>query len=155
MRSAGRTNAYKKANFENTISDNITRHTDFTYDGAIENQGAYGGGALFKGAAGSESRIDITHSAHATQVITELDFAIEAAIAERAKYGAYLNRLQHTADNLSNISMNTSASLSRVADTDYALETTKLARAQIISQASTAMLAQANQSKQTVLALLH
>jgi flagellin len=83
-----------------------------------------------------------------------LDKVLDGASAERAKYGAYLNRLEHAADNLSNISMNTSASLSRIADTDYALETTKLARAQIISQASTAMLAQANQSKQTVLALL-
>jgi flagellin len=65
-----------------------------------------------------------------------------------------MSRLQHAADNLQNVSTNTSASLSQIADADYATETTELARTQIISQASTAMLAQANQVKQTVLSLL-
>ena len=83
-----------------------------------------------------------------------IDAALDGALAERAKYGSYLNRLQHAADNLMNVSTNTSTSLSRIADTDYAEETTELARSQNITQASTAMLAQANQSKQTVLALL-
>ena len=83
-----------------------------------------------------------------------MDLAINGAAAERAKYGAYMSRLQHASDNLANIATNTSASLSQIADADYAVETTELARTQIISQASTAMLAQANQVKQTVLALL-
>ena len=82
------------------------------------------------------------------------DAAINGAAAERAKYGAYVSRLQHAADNLANVSTNTAASRSRIADADYAAETTELARTQIISQASTAMLAQANQVKQTVLSLL-
>ena len=80
--------------------------------------------------------------------------AIDGAAAERAKLGSYMSRLQHASDNLQNVATNTAASKSRVADADYATETTELARTQIISQASTAMLAQANQVKQTVLSLL-
>ena len=122
--------------------------------GGSENPGAYGSGALFFGAAGSESRINITAATNSSRAITELDHAINGAAAERAKYGAYMSRLQHASDNLSNVATNTAASRSQIADADYATETTELARTQIISQASTAMLAQANQVKQTVLALL-
>jgi len=68
--------------------------------------------------------------------------------------GAVQNRLDRTIDNLSNVLANTEASRSRIADTDYAVETTNLAKAQIIQQAATAMLAQANQQPQSVLALL-
>jgi flagellin len=118
----------------------------------VDNAGAFGQGVLYY--SGSVTAIDITTSGGASQAVSELDLAINGAAAERAKYGAYMSRLQHASDNLSNISMNTSASLSQIADADYAVETTELARTQIISQASTAMLAQANQVKQTVLALL-
>ena len=93
-------------------------------------------------------------SLFAAQAITEIDTAINGAAAERAKLGSYMSRLQHASDNLQNVSTNTSASRSQIADADYATETTELARTQIISQASTAMLAQANQVKQTVLSLL-
>ena len=86
--------------------------------------------------------------------ITQLDKAIKGATSEQANYGAFINRLQHAADNLANVSANTDQSRSRIQDADYAVETTNLARTQIIAQASTAMLAQANQSKQSVLALL-
>ena len=68
--------------------------------------------------------------------------------------GATINRLEYAADNLANVSQNTSASKSRVLDADYAAETTELARTQIIQQAATAMLSQANQQAQSVLALL-
>jgi flagellin len=68
--------------------------------------------------------------------------------------GAYQNRLGASISNLESTSMNLSASRSRILDTDYAKETTNLAKSQIISQAATAMLAQANQSGQSVLALL-
>jgi flagellin len=68
--------------------------------------------------------------------------------------GAMVNRLTYAADNLANISQNTSASRSRIQDTDYATATTELARTQIIAQAATAMLAQANQQPQMVLKLL-
>jgi len=118
----------------------------------VDNAGAFGQAVLYWG--GSTTAINISGSSEASQAVTELDLAINGAAAERAKYGSYMARLQHASDNLANVSMNTSASLSQIADADYAVETTELARTQIISQASTAMLAQANQVKQTVLALL-
>ena len=98
--------------------------------------------------------IDIKSAEAATVVIAQLDKAITAAAAERATYGAYINRLEYASDNLMNVAQNTDASRSRIEDADYAAETSELARTQIIAQASTAMLAQANQSKQSVLALL-
>ena len=120
---------------------------------------AYGADtALFGGAANdgavSTVRLNITSVANTVDALQEIDNAINGAAAERAKYGAYMSRLQHAADNLQNVSTNTAASRSQIADADYAAETTELARTQIISQASTAMLAQANQVKQTVLSLL-
>ena len=86
--------------------------------------------------------------------IGNLDDAIQAVDTYRATLGAKINRMTSAADNLSNVSMNTSASRSRILDTDYAQATTELARAQIIQQAATAMLAQANQQPQAVLSLL-
>ena len=118
----------------------------------VDNAGAFGQGVLYYGAG--VTAINISSVDGASQAVSELDLAINGAAAERAKYGAYMSRLQHASDNLANIATNTSASLSQIADADYAVETTELARTQIISQASTAMLAQANQVKQTVLALL-
>jgi flagellin len=90
----------------------------------------------------------------AAAAITSLDTAIVALNTQRATYGAAINRLEHTVDNLSNVSMNTQAALSRIQDADYAAESTELARTQIVAQAGTAMLAQANQQAQSVLALL-
>ena len=87
-------------------------------------------------------------------VITEIDKGIAAVDAYRADLGSKVNRLTYAADNMSNISMNTAASRSRIEDADYASATTDLARSQIIQQAATAMLAQANQAPQSVLSLL-
>jgi len=100
------------------------------------------------------SAISIHDAAGAAAAIVTLDKAITGVTAEQAKYGAYLSRLQYASDNISNVSTNLDQSRSRIQDADYAVETTALARTQIIAQASTAMLAQANQVKQTVLALL-
>ena len=104
--------------------------------------------------AGNEAAINVDTVDAANNAIVQLDRAITGATAERAKLGSYLSRLQYAADNLSNVATNLDQSRSRIQDADYAVETTELARTQIIAQASTAMLAQANQSKQTVLALL-
>ena len=90
----------------------------------------------------------------AQAVLTELDAAIAYVDSFRSDLGAKINRLTYAADNLTNISTNTSASRSRIMDTDYAEATTELARTQIIQQAATAMLAQANQQPQSVLSLL-
>jgi flagellin len=128
-------------------------HAVITDDASgTENAGAYGTATLHFGSAAA--RINITSDTNASTAISQLDLALNGAAAERAKYGAYMSRLQHASDNLSNVATNTAASRSQIADADYATETTELARTQIISQASTAMLAQANQVKQTVLALL-
>jgi flagellin len=97
---------------------------------------------------------DISTTANATSAITALDLAIEEGSLQRSVLGAAINQLTYAADNMTNISMNTSASRSRIEDTDYATASTELARTQIIQQAATAMLAQANQSPQSVLALL-
>lgn len=92
--------------------------------------------------------------AQASTTIAELDAAIAGVAAQRAEFGSWINRLEHTVDNLTNVSQNTVASRSRIEDADYAAETSELARTQIISQAATAMLSQANQQAQSVLALL-
>lgn len=90
----------------------------------------------------------------ATSAITQIDAAITAVNSQRATFGAAMNQLTYAVDNLSNVRVNAEASRSRILDADYAAETSELARTQIISQAGTAMLAQANQLPQTVLSLL-
>lgn len=90
----------------------------------------------------------------ATAALATLDTAIATIDADRARFGATINQLTYAADNLSNISTNAQESRSRILDTDYAQATTELARTQIIQQAATAMLAQANQAPQSVLSLL-
>jgi len=99
-----------------------------------------------------ESAVDT--QANSNSAIAALDTAIATVNSGRSEMGATMNRLTYAADNLSNISANTSASRSRIRDTDYSQATTELARSQIIQQAATAMLAQANQQPQTVLSLL-
>ena len=90
----------------------------------------------------------------ASGAITVIDSAITSVNSQRATFGAAMNQLSYAVDNLSNVKVNSEAARSRIADTDYANETSELARTQIIQQAGTAMLAQANQLPQTVLALL-
>jgi flagellin len=97
---------------------------------------------------------DVDTAANATSALAVIETDLATLNAQRAVYGAAVNRLEHTIDNLSNISTNTQAARSRIQDANYAVETTELARAQIIQQASTAMLAQANQQQQSVLALI-
>ncbi len=97
---------------------------------------------------------DLTTAALATSAITNITSQITSLDSSRSSAGAVINRLEYAADNLANVSQNTSASRSRILDADYAAETTELARTQIIQQAGTAMLSQANQQAQSVLALL-
>ena len=86
--------------------------------------------------------------------LNKLDAALEGVASQRATFGAAVNTLEHTVDNLVTTSGNQSAARSQILDADYAAETTELARTQIIQQAGTAMLSQANQQAQSVLALL-
>jgi len=97
---------------------------------------------------------DILSSANSSTAIGRLDQAIKNIDDERATYGAVMNRLTYAVDNLTNVSQNTSASRSRILDTDYAKASSELARTQIIQQAATAILAQANMDQQSVLKLL-
>ena len=100
------------------------------------------------------STMDITDEANAGTALTTLTSAINKVNAKRAEFGSTVNRLGYAIDNLSNVALNAEASRSRVQDADYGQETSELARTQIIQQAGTAMLAQANALPQTVLALL-
>jgi flagellin len=102
----------------------------------------------------SVSGLSLTSQSSAQSALDTLDTAIATVDTFRASLGAKINRLGYAADNLASISENTAASRSRILDTDYAAATTDLARTQIIQQAATAMLAQANQQPQTVLTLL-
>jgi len=95
-----------------------------------------------------------TSQAEASGTLGKIDAAITGLDKARANFGAVINRLEYTVDNLNSIAQNTRAARSAVMDADYAAETTELARTQIISQAATAMLSQANQQQQSVLALL-
>ena len=99
--------------------------------------------------------VNVGTQALATSAITALDTAQSSVNSQRASLGSYISRFEHASLNLANMSNNMTASRSRIADADYASETTELARTQIIQQASTAMLAQANASKQVVLELLN
>ena len=117
---------------------------------------------------GNSGSLEVLASAHATisaannsaaiatasAAITQLDTAITSVNTQRSTFGAAINQLTYAVDNLSNVKVNSEAARSRVLDTDYAVETSELARAQIIQQAGTAMLAQANQLPSTVLSLL-
>ena len=97
---------------------------------------------------------DITDATQAETALGRLDEAIVSVNDTRAGLGASMSRLEFASDNLQNVAQNSAAARSRVMDADYAAETTNLARTQIIQQAATAMLAQANQSQQVVLSLL-
>jgi len=90
----------------------------------------------------------------AASALTAISSALEIINEQRASIGAGINRMEYAADNLTNVSSNATQSRSTIMDTDYALATTQLAKTQIIQQAATAMLAQANQQPQQVMQLL-
>jgi len=107
------------------------------------------------GSAGLDiSGLSIGTSSGATTALTAISDALEEINLQRATIGAGINRMEYAVDNLANISSNATQSRSTIMDTDYATATTQLAKTQIIQQAATAMLAQANQQPQGVLQLL-
>ena len=109
----------------------------------------YGGGS-----GSTMTGLNVLSAASATSALDSIDNAIEQVSQSRANLGAVQNRLIATVNNLTNVATNTESSKSRIMDTDYSKETTQLAKSQIIQQAATAMLAQANQAPQMVLSLL-
>jgi len=132
-------------NFGNISQDSGSGTTVFE---TFEQSGTLAAGAFIS--AGTTASAITT----AASAIDKIDSAITAVNSQRATYGAAINQLTYAVDNLSSVKVNAEASRSRILDTDYALETSELARTQIIQQAGTAMLAQANQLPQTVLSLL-
>ena len=108
------------------------------------------------GVAGVTAQVPvaITGVTSATNALSRISDALEAINLQRAAIGAGINQMEYAADNLTNISSNATQSRSTIMDTDYAVATTQLAKTQIIQQAATAMLAQANQQPQTVMTLL-
>ena len=127
--------------------------TDFTIEVTFEDMSATTGLSITASTATTTPDL-FADNTSSQAVIDELDDAIADVDEFRSDLGAKINRLTYAADNLTNISQNTTASRSRIQDTDFASATTELARTQIISQAATAMLAQANQQPQMVLKLL-
>jgi flagellin len=132
-------------------SDEATTDTESIFGGSTLDNTGNGTG---NDDMGSFDLTSATTAIGPTGTIIGISAAIDLINVERSKLGAAINRLEYAADNLSNVAQNTSASRSRVLDADYASETTELARTQIIQQAATAMLSQANQQAQSVLALL-
>ena len=126
--------------------------------GNFTNVSGSGTFASFVSAGATAGTISATTTSQAqlkaSAAIGSIDTALDAISNQRATLGGVANRLTHSVDNLTNIRTNAEATRSTILDTDYAASTTELAKAQIIAQAGTAMLAQANQLPQTVLALL-
>jgi flagellin len=115
---------------------------------AIADDGTNSKVAVHRGADNMQS------SEAAKASITAIDAAIKTVNTQRSELGAVSNRLSHTVSNMTNVSTNLSAARGGIEDADFAVETTQLAKNQILQQAGTAMLAQANASKQNVLSLL-
>ena len=118
------------------------------------NAAAGAGGGGFDSVDLGVSGVDLSTQAGASSAITAIDSAIESVSTARANLGALQNRFEHTINNLNVTAENLSASESRIRDTDMAQEMMAFTRSQILSQAGTAMLAQANQAPQSVLSLL-
>jgi flagellin len=112
-------------------------------------------GSMDTGASGLNiAGLSISTSVGSSAALTQIDTALDKINMQRATIGAGINQLTYAADNMTNISSNVTQSRSTIMDTDYATASTALAKTQIIQQASTAMLAQANQQAQGVMALL-
>jgi flagellin len=131
-----------KEQFE--LSSDVDLNTAIGFD-----EGVYG-----VNSTNSVTSTDISSRANAVKAIDTIDLALEDVSSERAKLGAFQNRLESTINNLSTTSENLSASRSRILDADFASETAQLSRNQIIQQAGVSILAQANQQPQIALTLL-
>jgi flagellin len=165
MDSAAFTNNATYATAQSTATTTYARVTlqsdkSFTVEGGSDGNDNFGKLGFKTGTFGGVDNgvkvasIDISTQSGAQVALTALDAALKSVSLNQAKLGAFQNRLDAVISNLTEVNQNMSASRSRIQDTDYASETTSLAKSQIIQQAATAMLAQANQSSQSVLSLL-
>jgi len=141
------------AKADETVTISISDMTTATlFSQALDDAGdplKDGGGAL-----ANAGDVDISNAENAQLTVKLVDGALDLVNRERSRLGAMQNRLEHTIANLTNITTNTELAKSRIMDADFATETANLSRAQILQQAGTAMLAQANQAPQQVLQLL-
>ncbi len=140
-----------------TFTFNVGYSANATEDSIAVTMGAIGsfGGSAGTFAAGTGyAGISVSNATSAGSAITAIDSELDFVRETRADLGATINRLNYTVDNLSNVVVNTEAARSRIVDADFAQESAALSRAQILQQAGTAMLAQANAAPQSVLALL-
>ena len=135
----------------NKIFDNVlaTGATGAVSNGSNEQSGTVNG--LDTATIG---RIDLSDADSAAVALNLITAAIEKVATDRAGYGALQNRLEYTVSNLMNVSEYTQAARSRIEDADFAVESARLAKAQVLQQSSTAMLAQANASSQLALQLV-
>ena len=109
---------------------------------------------MYKRQVGSLADIDLSSASNASDALATISSAIEQVAGNRAEYGALQNRLEYTVSNLMNVSEFTTAARSRISDADFAAESARLAKAQVLQQSGTAMLAQANASSQLALSLI-
>jgi flagellin len=130
-----------------TLTFQVGNASDTTFTVDIANTAIGSGGLEIEALA-------IATASGASDALATIDAALDTVNGQRAQLGATMNRLTYTADNLSNVSSNLAASRSSIMDTDYATASSQLSKTQIIQQAATAMLAQANQQPQSVLSLL-
>jgi flagellin len=139
-----------------TINQIINEHTGFevTVAPALNNQGALSVSNVVKAVDFFVDDTDVLSASAAMQAVRVVDDAVAMIGRERAGLGAFQNRLEHAMSNMANNAQNTQAARSVIADADYAKEAATLAKNQILQQAGTAMLAQANSQAETVLSLL-
>ena len=149
--------SFTQVKFNGNTLVSTTSGTDLTFDiqtGSNAGEKVTLTAKAIDGANLTASSLDVTDAAKATTTLSKVDAALKDVNATRASLGAGQNRLESAINNLTNTVTNLSDAKSRIEDADYSAETTAMAKAQILSQASTAMLAQANQSQQNVLSLL-
>jgi len=135
----------------------LNSHKTFTVTGAdsTASEGFFGAAVTAPTVSlNAVSSVSLGTAANAQSAITIIDGAINKINQSRSDLGAISNRLDSTISNLTNVATNVEGSMSNIKDADFSLETSKLTRAQILTQAATSMLAQANASKQSILALL-
>jgi len=126
---------------------------DNTAAGAVTNGVGEAAGTINAFSA-TVGKIDLSDATKAAEALTKITEAIEKVATDRAGYGALQNRLEYTVSNLMNVSEYTQAARSRIEDADFAVESARLAKAQVLQQSGTAMLAQANASSQLALQLV-
>lgn len=133
------------------VSGYITLDSDKSFSTAVTTSNAFTSEAS---TLNKVSELDITSFEKATQALKTVDAALDAVTAQRAKFGALQSRFESTISNLASTSENLSAANSRILDADFAAETAKLSKAQVLQQAGISVLAQANARPQQVLSLL-